>query len=132
MDHETAFVRAFVVPARRARLAELLRNPKRRRAALDTLYHFRDLDPRWRVAVAPSDQHAQAIASLLVRRGAVPLCHVISTDPEIDGREVPLAEALGRLVGFGHGSFVSCVPGRLGYFEGEGPGDRCILARPPA
>ena len=34
MDHETAFVNAFVVRTKRARLAEFLRNPKRRRKVL--------------------------------------------------------------------------------------------------
>jgi hypothetical protein len=132
MDHETAFVTAFVVRTKRARLVEFLRSPKRRRKVLDSLYHFRDLDPRFLVEIPPSDQHAEAIAALLAQRGAPSQCHVVSTDRELDGRDLPLVEALSRIVGFGQGALVSCVPGRLGYFEGEWPKDRYILDRPPA
>jgi len=29
----------------------------------------------------------------------------------------------------GNGTLLSCIPGRLGYFEGEDPGERYVLAR---
>jgi len=129
MDHETALINAFVVPPKRDRLIEFLRNPKRRAKVLATLYHFRDLDPRFLVEVAPSDQHAEAIATLLAEHGAPSECHLISSDHELDGRDLPLVEALQQIVGFGEGTLVSCIPGRLGYFEGESPKDRFILKR---
>jgi hypothetical protein len=130
MDHETALINAFVLRTKRARLAQFLRSPKRRGKLLDGLYHFRDLDPRFLVEIAPCDQHAEAIADLLARRGAPSQCHVISTDRELDGRDLPLVEALRQIVGRGQGAaLVSCVPGRLGYFEGESPKDRFILDR---
>jgi hypothetical protein len=132
MDHETELVSAFVLSAKRARLLGFIRGFRRRRKLLETLYHFRDLDPRFVVEIAPSDQHAEAIAGLLARRGAPSLCHVISTDRELDGRDLPLAEALRQIVGRRQGALVSCVPGRLGFFEGESPNDRFILDRPPA
>ena len=132
MDHETALINAFILPAKRARLTGLLRNPKRRPKILATLYHFRDLDPRFLVEIAPSDQHADAVAALLIRRGAPTQCHLISTDRDLDGRDLPLAEALAQIVGFGEGTLVSCIPGRLGYFEGESLKDRFILDRTAA
>jgi hypothetical protein len=27
------------------------------------------------------------------------------------------------------GTLLSCIPGKLAYYEGEGPSDRCILER---
>jgi hypothetical protein len=54
-------------------------------------------------------------------------CHVISTNRELDGRDVDLAVALAGIVGTGDGSLVSCIPGRLGYFEDES--SRFILAK---
>jgi hypothetical protein len=33
------------------------------------------------------------------------------------------------VVGRGMGTLISCVPGQLAFFEGEGPSHRCILAR---
>jgi hypothetical protein len=35
------------------------------------------------------------------------------------------------VVGSSSGTFVSCIPGRLAYFEGEDPGARFILLRTP-
>jgi len=99
---------------------------------IESLYHFRDLDPRFLVEIAPSDQHADVIADLLAQRGAPSTCHVIATDGELDGRELVLLDVLRQVVGAGGGTLVSCIPGRLGYFEGEMPRDRFILARPPA
>lgn len=42
---------------------------------------------------------------------------------------MPLDEALRAVVGRGMGAFVSCVPGRLAYFESEEPGSRYLLHR---
>lgn len=129
MDHEIALINAFILPAKRTRLIQFLRSPKRRAKVLARLYHFRDLDPRFLVEIAPSDQHADAIATLLTERGAPSQCHLISSDRDLDGQDLPLIEALKQIVGFGEGTLVSCIPGRLGYFEGESPKDRFILER---
>jgi hypothetical protein len=40
-----------------------------------------------------------------------------------------LRDAINQILGVGHGTLLSCVPGRLGYFEGEDPGERYILER---
>jgi hypothetical protein len=40
---------------------------------------------------------------------------------------MPLADALRKIVGNGMGTFLSCVPGRLAYFEDED--GRWILER---
>ena len=132
MDDEIALINAFVVKKKRARFTAFLQNPKRRPKILGALYHFRDLDPRHLVEISPSDQHAENIAALLAKHGAPSQCHVISTDRELDGRDLPLVEALAQIVGFGSGTLVSCVSGRLGYFEGEGPNHRYILKRSAA
>jgi hypothetical protein len=42
-----------------------------------------------------------------------------------------LAEALEAVVGGGFGTLISCIPGRLGYFEGELPRDRKLLEGRP-
>ena len=131
MNEEEALVRSFVVPAKRQRLLELLANPRRRSKATQTLAHFRGLDPRWLVALPPDRQDPASIGRELRYRGAGPTCHVVSEDREVDGRQLPLAQVLGHVVGRGFGTLVSCVPGQLVYFEGEGPSDRWILARPP-
>lgn len=132
MEEETELIRAFVITARRERLIELLANPKRRRRATSTLAHFHHWDPRWVVALRPDDQSPAAIQRLLQRSGAGDSCHVISEAQSLDGKRLLLSEALECTVGHGMGTVVSCVPGRVAFYEGEDPADRCLLLRPTA
>lgn len=129
MDDEEAFVSAFIIPSKRKRIIELLRNPKRRPAVLDSLNHFRGLDPRYAFRIPPGQQSAGQILKLLHDRGAPEGCYVISANRELDSRRMPLSEALSCVVGFGQGTFVSCVAGRLGYFEDEEINERYLLDR---
>jgi hypothetical protein len=131
MDEEEALIRAFVVKTKRDRLAELLSNPKRRWKATTSLAHFRDLDPRFVIQLRPNEHDADSVVRALRHLGAGETCHVISEIPELDGKRLPLKIALNEVIGHGMGTLLSCVPGALGYFEGEGPGDRCILWRRP-
>ena len=128
-EHEAAFIRAFVTPTKRERVVELLSRPKRRREFLKTLARFGDLDPRFCVEIPSTEHSAAGIASLLRKRGAPAECYVISEDLALDGKKMPLSEALQKIVAYGMGTLVSCIPGRLGYYEGEARGDRCLLER---
>ena len=119
MDHESEVVKAFFLPAKRERYLEFLTNPKRRRKLIAELAHFGGLDPRWCVEIPPSLQRAESIEDLLHRRGAGPLCWVISERSQLDGRQMGLGEALDAAVGGQMGTILSCIPGELGYFEDE-------------
>jgi hypothetical protein len=124
-DHEKALIEAFIIPQKQQRLLDLLTKPKRRAEVLATLPHFSDLDERFVVHVPT--RHADKILEMLRARGAPRDCYLISADPELDRRIMPLVEAL-AVIG-GTGTLVSCIPGRLGYFEGERYQDRWILDR---
>lgn len=129
LEREAALIRAFIVPAKQERLVELLGKPKRRRDVLRTLYHFKDLDPRFISRIPAVADSAEGIEALLRSKGAPDLCYAISTDSDLDGSTVPLREALIRISGRGHGTLLSCAPGSLGYFEGEEIGERYVLER---
>ena len=109
---------------------ELLAKPKRRRDVLRTLYHFKDLDPRFMTKVPTAEESASALEALLRARGAPEFCYAISTDEYLDGKTVTLRDAITRITRrTGHGTLLSCVPGHLGYFEGEDPSARYVLER---
>lgn len=129
IEHETAVVDAFIVPSKQDRIRELLSKPKRRRGVLESLYHQAPLDPRCMSRVPPADQSSSRIEALLRAKGAPDLCYVISTDRSLDGSTVALRKALDRIVGRGEGTIISCLPGRLGYFEAEEAGERYLLER---
>jgi hypothetical protein len=53
----------------------------------------------------------------------------MSASSDLDGQETDLRQVLDEVVGYQSGTFVSCLPGQLGYFEGEEPNERYILER---
>jgi len=57
--------------------------------------------------------------ALLRSKGAGATVHVISEDSTIDGKQLDLEEAISRVTGGGMGTILSCIPGKLGYFEDE-------------
>ena len=128
-EHEQALVLAFIKPQKQQRWLEFLANPKRRGDILKTLPHLRDLDERFAHRIPSAQQTTAGILDLLRSHGAPVECYLVSESSELDGRSLSLDEALGAVIGMGMGTLVSCIPGRLGYFEGESQGARYLLER---
>ena len=126
-EHERGIILSFIIPVRQDRYLEMLSKHKRRKDITAALAHFKHLDMRHAVQIPPRQQHAADIFQLLRLRGAPETCYALSEDSELDGREISLSEALGEVVGRGMGTFLSCLLGRLAYFEDED--QRWILER---
>jgi len=47
----------------------------------------------------------------------------------VPGMVMNLSDAVSEIYGYAAGQIVSCVPGKLAFFEGEDIGDRMILCR---
>jgi len=129
MNHEEALIKAFIDPRKTERYLEIMANPKKRAKFTKDLAHFKALNPKFMVSILPSQQNPTGIANLLKAKGAGARCWVISEDSKLDGQELDLEIALKNTVGYQMGTLISCVPGRLGYFEDED--GRCILERAP-
>ncbi len=119
----------FFVATKRERYTEMISNPKKRRKFLAELAHFKSLDARYKVALDPKKLFADQVAAILNRKGAPQAVWVKSENLDVDGREMPLLEALKQTIGRQMGTFLTCIPGKLAYFEGEEMGDRWILER---
>ena len=126
--HEEATIRAFVVPPRRTRWLESLASAKRRGQFLDRLNHCRDIDERY---ATPLPSNADIVA-VLRAQGAPGTCYVLSNTAALDGRELPLTEAVAEAESGGWGTLISCLPGRLAYYYDEGGERRMLLERKPA
>ncbi len=126
--HEESLVRAFVIPHKRERLLKLLATPKGCKKLLHQLHHFYDLGPRFAHRLAPSEQTVEDIHRLLKAKGAPDTCYVMGGE-DLDGRTLGLRDALHEVVGRNIGTFLSCIPGKLAYYEGENEGERYILKR---
>jgi hypothetical protein len=138
IDHEGAVIRAFIQRDKQERFLGFLANPKNRKKFTKSLPHFPWFDPRfatpipWRVdpKLKLAERHVQGIETvyrLLRSKGAGLVCWAISEDSEIDGRELDLRATLNHVNGRGIGTILSCVPGKLAYFEGED--EALLLAR---
>lgn len=116
-SHEQGFLEFLAEPTRR-RMATLLALGEKRRTDVRALFdHGCRLDPRFSRHLQGKAAFAEPIARLLIGQGAPRECHVLASDAALDGLEMPLDEALKRIVGMGSGAYISCVPGRLGFFE---------------
>jgi hypothetical protein len=127
MNHEEAAIKALIVPNRQERYLGFLSNPKRRRNFTSELAHFKALDPKYLLLISPNQRNPSSVAKLLVSMGAGPKCWVISEWDKLDAREMDLDTALQETIGMGMGTIISCIPGRLAYFEDEDA--RFILKR---
>jgi hypothetical protein len=115
MDHEAELIKAFFVPSKRERYLEMISTVKTRRKFVRELAHFRDLDARYAKQI-----HVNPIrlAALLTQMHIPDVCWVVSESPDIDGKFMPVSDALSEL-GRDMGTFLSFVPGKLAYFENE-------------
>ena len=77
------------------------------------------LDPRFSQHLTGSDAFSDIVEARLRKLGAPANCYVFAVNSDLDDREMPLREALVAIIGMGNGAFVSCIPGRLGFYEYE-------------
>ena len=128
-DEEAALIKAFVSQNKQERYLDFVANAKRRKKFVQALYHFNDFDRSYEVAIPRNQRTPEEIARLLKSRGAPETCYAISTNKAIDQKRIALSEVLQSIVDGSDGTLLSCIPGRLAYFEGESPGECFILER---
>jgi hypothetical protein len=119
-SHEEGFVQAFVQKSKQDRCLSFLASTKHRRKLTSDLSHFKWLDERYAHSIPTKTAHTiKELSQLLRSKGAGLKVWVISEQSSIDGQELALEEALSAVWGKGVGSVLSCVPGKLAYFENE-------------
>jgi hypothetical protein len=124
---EHSLIGAFVRRSKRDRYREILSNPRHRRKFTDRLAHFTDFDPKYRLSLPSNKLFVDNIAIELQKRHSPRIVYVISEDPALDQKELPLLEVLHQIVGRGMGAVLSCIPRRLAFVETED--ERFILER---
>ncbi len=125
--HEDALIRTFIAPYRQARIRKLVASPKARKKLSGQLAHL-DVDLRFAHRIPPQETTVDKIYQLLKEKGAPDTCYVMG-ESILDGQEVDLREALEAIVPVSFGNFISCIPGKLGYYGGELANERYILER---
>src|SRR5688572_22652859 len=92
MDHEVAFVAAFVVPEKRARYRDFLKKLKKRHEILDRFCHKFDIVAKYATQIPRTD--TRSLIKMLQGAGAGEMAWVIGGNSELDGRELPLETAI--------------------------------------
>lgn len=126
-NHSEAVIRAFIVKTKKERYLGFVSSAKNRGKFTKALAHFHDFDPKVLKLIPPNSQNASRILGLLKEKGAPRECFLISESQRLDNKSMELEKALEEIVGFGLATIVSCIPGKLAYYEGEEINERYIL-----
>jgi hypothetical protein len=131
-ETEELVVKAFFKKSVQPRILYELFSQKKRRNAIDKLNHryMEMLRKEFMIEIPKPNSDPEEIARLLRKYGAGDTCYSIIWS-DIDGMVLSLDNALDKVVGDG-AVIVSCIHGKLAYFEAEqgyGPPPRFILKR---
>tara|TARA_R110002110_G_scaffold360053_1_gene569870 strand:+ start:10769 stop:11206 length:438 start_codon:yes stop_codon:yes gene_type:complete len=122
-NHEEMLVKNFIVKSKRSRLLNFITSKKNRSKFTEMIHHFGYLDSRYIILVENREHSAEVIQKKLTSMGAPDECYLISTTDLLDAKVLKLAEALDKVLygnrGYPYPSFISCIPGKLAYYEGE-------------
>jgi hypothetical protein len=119
VHNEQSLIAAFVKRNKRDRIREILSSPRLRHKFTSRLAHFTDFDSKYRVSIPSNKLFVDNIAFELQKRHSPSIAFIISEDPTLDRKELPLLEALRETVGRGMGTVLSCIPGHLAFVETE-------------
>lgn len=131
---EEIIVKSFINKRIQQRVLFELFSPKKRDNVMNMLCHnYSDtLRKEFMIEIPKPNSDPNEIAKLMKKQGASNDCYAMSWNHSIDGKHMSLSSALEVAVGEGFPSLISCIPGKLAYFEAEqeyGPPPRFILKR---
>lgn len=131
-EYEEALIKKFFKKRIQDRFIFELSSPKKRSTALGRLSHGHSnvLIEKYLIEIPTPNSYYIETAKLLREYGAGEFCYSLSFHIGIDGKHLPLLDVLEKAVGYGLPSFISCIPGKLAYFEAEqsyGPPERFIV-----
>ena len=130
-ERESDFIKTFFVECKQSRAIHELSSLSKRKDFLWRLSNYSVLlKPQYLIKIPKPNSDPESLQELLLNHGAEKICYCISLTSDMDGTYVDLLDALKDIVGNGMPAFLSCVKGKLAYYEGEqcaGPPDRFIL-----
>lgn len=126
---EKSIIFSFYERERRDELLSLSNKESSREAFVEAMLNTKDLEDSCIKKIPPGENLPEKISMLLSGLGAPPSCYVISENEELDGKQCNLKTALEELVESGDGGILSCIPGRLAYFEGCSIDEHLLLKK---
>ena len=131
--HEELFVKNFIVLRKRGRYFEFLSKKEKRETITSQFDHCGDLEEKYKTQILPNKQNAEDVYKILKGKNAPENCYALSSDEDIDGKEINLKKALKENVFDAPfiytGTFLSCIPGKLVFYSSEEINGRYILEK---
>jgi hypothetical protein len=121
--HEEKTVSVFIAEEKRHRFHYFMDNPKVRTRELGCLNHIAPLEYGRITWLSRKED----VYDLLRREGSPDNVYIISCDSDIDGKTLPLTEALELVARSGWGTIISCIPGKLAYYYDESGERKALL-----
>lgn len=125
--HEQLLVENFILPDRQMRWLSFLSDEKKRAKQLHRLADGRDFVAERMIAISRRNFSEASVVAELRRLGAPKTAYILSDSSQFDRVEMSLEDAVDLVTGLGLGSIVSCIPGKLCYFQGEDVLHRWLL-----
>lgn len=113
-EHERRLIEIFVTPDKKESYLALLRSKNGRDKFINELPRFKGLDKKYAVK---SELNKKDIIKELISGGSES-CYVISGSKEYDTKTMPIKDAVDSIYEAGPGAIISCIPGKLIYYEG--------------
>ena len=116
---EEIIVKAFFAKRIQQRILFEFYSPQKREDAIHRLCHDYSVTLReeFMIEIPKPNSSPVEIENLLKKQGAGSDCYAISWNGSIDGKHLELRSALEKAVGSGSPSIISCISGKLAYFE---------------
>ena len=116
---EKLIIESFFIKNRRERSIYELSTKKRKHFLCNLSNYNTFIDKKYMIKIPEPNSNYLETLKLLKKYGAEDESYSISHCEKIDGRHLPLEDALKHSVGWGMASIVSCLHGKLAYLEGE-------------
>ena len=116
---EKLIIKTFFLKNRQERSLYELSTKKRRQFLYNLSNYHTLIDKKYMIEIPKPNSNYLETLKLLKKYGAQDNAYSISLSEKIDGRHLPLEEALKHAVGMGMASIVSCIQEKLAYLEGE-------------
>lgn len=124
---EEATIDAFIERSQQRRIRSLIGTKKGRLKFIGMLAHVLKLNERTSTFIPANQQDTESIIKLLRDKGAPEECYVISEDSELDGTSQQLVHVINQVMGCGTAAIISCIPGVLGFYQGDDKNERYLL-----
>ncbi|MFJ7730239.1 hypothetical protein ACIQXV_29710 [Neobacillus sp. NPDC097160] len=118
---EEIIVKSFFNKGIQQRMLFELSSSKKRGDAIGRLNHnyLDTLRNEFMFEIPKPNSDPEEIEKLIKEQGAGKNCYVMSWHSGVDGKELPLKTAIEELIWYGMPSIISCIHGKLAYFQAE-------------